>query len=71
MARTADDVVRIHKSGKIASLIGVEGGHSIGGSLAVLRQLHRLGAGYMTLTHSDNIPWADASTDDRSPPLHS
>ena len=64
MARTADDVVRIHKSGKIASLIGVEGGHSIGGSLAVLRQLHRLGAGYMTLTHSDNIPWADASTDD-------
>ncbi len=64
MARTADDVVRIHKSGKIASLIGVEGGHSIGGSLAVLRQLHRLGAGYMTLTHSDNNEWADSATDD-------
>lgn len=64
VARTADDVVRIHKKGKIASLIGVEGGHSMGGSLAVLRQLHALGAGYMTLTHSDNIEWADASTDD-------
>jgi len=64
MARTADDVVRIHKKGKIASLIGVEGGHSIGDSLGVLRQLHRLGAGYMTLTHSDNNAWADSATDD-------
>ena len=64
LARTADDVVRIHKKGKIASLIGVEGGHSIGGSLGVLRQLHRLGAGYMTLTHSDNNAWADSGTDD-------
>ena len=64
LARTADDVVRIHRSGKIASLIGVEGGHSIGESLAVLRQLHRLGAGYMTLTHSANVPWADSATDD-------
>ena len=63
MARTADDVVRIHRSGKIASLIGVEGGHSIGESLAVLRQFHRLGAGYMTLTHSSNVPWADSATD--------
>ncbi|HUP50219.1 MAG TPA: dipeptidase [Thermoanaerobaculia bacterium] len=67
MARTADDVVRIHKRGKIASLIGVEGGHSIGESLAVLRQVHLLGAGYMTLTHSDNAAWADSATDD---PVH-
>jgi membrane dipeptidase len=63
MARTADDVRRIHRSGKIASLIGVEGGHSIGNSLAVLRQLHALGAGYMTLTHSSSIDWADSATD--------
>ena len=64
MARTADDVVRIHKSGKVASLIGVEGGHSINNSLAALRQLHALGAGYMTLTHSLNNDWADSATDD-------
>ena len=64
MAKTADDVVRIHQNGRIASLIGVEGGHSIGESLAVLRQLYALGARYMTLTHSDNVPWADSATDD-------
>jgi membrane dipeptidase len=63
LARTADDVVRIHRSGKIASLIGVEGGHSIGNSLAVLRQLYALGARYMTITHSDNTDWADSATD--------
>jgi membrane dipeptidase len=64
LARTADDVIRIQKSGKIASLIGVEGGHSIEDSIENLRRLHRLGAGYMTLTHSDTLAWADAATDD-------
>ena len=67
LARTADDVVRIHRSGKIASLIGVEGGHSIGDSLAVLRQLYLLGARYMTITHSDNNDFADSATAD---PMH-
>ena len=67
LARTADDVVRIHRSGKIASLIGMEGGHSIGNSLAVLRQLYALGARYMTITHSDNNDWADSATAD---PVH-
>lgn len=62
-ARTADDVQRIQQSGKIASLIGIEGGHSIQNSLAALRQLHALGAGYMTLTHSDTLDWADSATD--------
>ena len=64
MARTADDVIRIQKSGKIASLIGVEGGHCIEDSIENLRRLHALGAGYMTLTHSDTLAWADAATDD-------
>ncbi|MSU77451.1 MAG: membrane dipeptidase [Gemmataceae bacterium] len=63
MAYTADDILRIRKAGKIASLIGVEGGHSIDNSLGVLRSMHALGARYMTLTHSDNLDWADSSTD--------
>lgn len=64
LATTADEILRIHREGKIASLIGVEGGHSINDSLAVLRQLQALGARYMTLTHSDNTSWADAATDE-------
>jgi membrane dipeptidase len=64
LAVTADDVERIFKKGKIASLIGMEGGHSIDNSLAALRMFHRLGARYMTLTHSKNTPWADSATDE-------
>jgi len=63
IARTADDVERIFKAGKIASLIGMEGGHSIDSSLGALRMFARLGARYMTLTHSKNVPWADSATD--------
>ena len=63
LARTAADVERIFKAGRIASLIGMEGGHSIDNSLATLRMFHVAGAGYMTLTHSTNIRWADSGTD--------
>ncbi|MGO9803686.1 MAG: dipeptidase [Steroidobacteraceae bacterium] len=63
MAYTAADVVRVHKAGKIASLIGVEGGHQINNSLDVLRAYYDLGARYMTLTHSNNTAWADSATD--------
>ena len=64
LALTADDVVRIHKSGRVASLIGMEGGHSINNSLASLRMFYRAGARYMTLTHSENVDWADSATAD-------
>jgi membrane dipeptidase len=63
LALSAKDVERVMASGRIASLIGMEGGHSIGSSLAVLRQMYGLGARYMTLTHSRNTPWADSATD--------
>lgn len=63
LALDADDVERIQANGKIASLIGMEGGHSIEGSIGKLRQLHSMGARYMTLTHSETLEWADSATD--------
>jgi membrane dipeptidase len=63
LALTADDVQRIFEEGRVASLIGMEGGHSIDSSLGALRMFARLGARYMTLTHSKNVPWADSATD--------
>ncbi len=64
IAYTADDVERIHASGRIASLIGMEGGHSIENSLAALRMLYDVGARYMTITHSKSTFWADSATDE-------
>jgi membrane dipeptidase len=63
LATTADDVEAAFRGGRIASLLGAEGGHCIGGSLAVLRSLHALGVRYMTLTHNQNVGWADSATD--------
>ncbi len=63
MASTADDIQRIEKAGRIASLIGVEGGHQINNSMAVLRDYYALGVRYMTLTHGKNTDWADSATD--------
>ena len=63
MAYSVADIRRAQREGKVASLIGVEGGHQIDDSLAVLRQYHDLGARYMTLTHSSNTAWADSATD--------
>ena len=64
IALTSNDVERIQKSGKIASLMGVEGGHSIENSLGKLKELFSRGARYMTLTHGDTLDWADAATDE-------
>ncbi len=64
LAETADDIVRIHRKGKIASLMGIEGGHSIEHSLGVLRIAYLAGARYMGLTHTLNAAWADSGTDD-------
>jgi membrane dipeptidase len=63
LALTADDVERIMAAGRVASLMGAEGGHSIACSLGTLRTLYRLGVRYLTLTHNLNVPWADSATD--------
>ncbi|WP_395337484.1 dipeptidase [Novosphingobium sp. BL-8H] len=63
LARTAEDVRKAHAAGRIASMIGVEGGGQIDGSLSVLRSYAALGAGYLTLTHTRNIAWANSATD--------
>jgi membrane dipeptidase len=63
LAFSADDMEAARAEGRIASLMGAEGGHSINCSLATLRALYALGVRYMTLTHNDNLPWADSATD--------
>ena len=64
LARTAEAMEAARADGRIASLLGAEGGHSIDNSLATLRALHQLGVRYMTLTHNDNLDWADSATDE-------
>jgi membrane dipeptidase len=64
LALTAADVERIFAAGKVASLMGAEGGHSIASSLGVLRDFYELGVRYMTLTHNSNVGWADSATDE-------
>jgi membrane dipeptidase len=64
LALTADDVERIFAAGRVASLLGAEGGHAIAGSLGVLRMLYALGVRYLTLTHNANVGWADSATDE-------
>ncbi len=65
---TADEVEAAMRAGRVASLMGMEGGHSIDGSLGALRMMHALGVRYLTLTHNQNVPWADSATDE--PVLH-
>jgi membrane dipeptidase len=64
IALTADDVEEVFASGRVASLLGAEGGHAIAGSLGVLRMLYALGVRYLTLTHNANVGWADSATDE-------
>jgi membrane dipeptidase len=64
LATSASDVEAAVAGGRIASMMGMEGGHSIDESLATLRMMHRLGVRYMTLTHNENVPWADSATDE-------
>jgi membrane dipeptidase len=64
LALTAADIERIFAAGRVASLIGAEGGHSIASSMGVLRMLYALGVRYLTLTHNSNVPWADSATDE-------
>jgi membrane dipeptidase len=63
-ARTADEMVAAHRAGRIGSMLGIEGGRQIGGSMAALRRFHDLGVRYMTLTHNQTTEWADAGTDE-------
>lgn len=58
----SEEILEAHQDNRIASLIGVEGGHSIGNSLAILRVFYDLGVRYLTLTHNCNTPWADSSS---------
>ncbi|SDN74074.1 dipeptidase [Geodermatophilus sp. DSM 45219] len=64
LALCAEDVEGALARGRIASLLGAEGGHAIANSMGVLRTLHRLGVRYLTLTHNVNVAWADSATDD-------
>jgi membrane dipeptidase len=64
IAFTTQEARAAFAAGRIASMLGAEGGHSINSSLGVLRALHRLGVRYMTLTHNENVPWADSATDE-------
>src|SRR5262249_16249287 len=67
MAFTSDDIRRVHKAGRVAALMGIEGGHAIEDSLSALRQFYRLGIRYMTLTHTNTNNWADSSGDVNNP----
>lgn len=64
LASSAADIVRIHRRGRIASMLGVEGGRQMGGSMAALRQFYNVGVRYMTLTHNQTTEWADSATDE-------